>query len=182
MNIFGIHFEWYVVVIAAVILLALIAWIVISLLSSKKEEVKDVDTRTEYGNFSGLLSKEDFEVRCEDHMLEVYRQQWIMAEPGDQKDNYLLLYLATKQLYKEQDATEEEWTQEQCEARMDEIIEELSKKTGLQPIRTEMTESEFEAYFNPEADAEDAMEDEVEDGTTDEGKEIADDTSSEENA
>ena len=102
-----------------------------------------------------LYELEDFDTRADDHMLEVYRMQWINAKPGDEKDNYLLLYLALKQLNKEQDESENEWTQEQCEARMDEIIRELSEKTGLKLIENELSDTEFDAYFNSLPDEED---------------------------
>ena len=63
-----------------------------------------------------------------------------------------MLYLALKQLNKEQDESENEWTQEECEKRMDQIVNELSIKTGLKLIADELEESEYEAYFNSEAE------------------------------
>ncbi len=150
MDIFGVAVPIPAVIIGAVIIIGIIVLIILAIISGKKEkkEIPDPDTRESFGDFHGLLTKEDFEVRADDHMLEVYRMQWIQAEPGDKKDNYLLLYLALKQLNKEQDESEDEWTQEQCEARMDEIIAELSEKTGIKPIVNELDESEFEAYFS----------------------------------
>lgn len=174
MQLFGVYLDLPIVIIGAVILLVLLVLIVLAIRSSKKEkvEIEDPDKRTEFGDFHGLLTKEDFEQRCEDHMLEIYRKQWIMAEPGDQKDNYLLLYLALKQLNKEQDESENEWTQEQCEARMDEIIKELSEKTGLKLLVDEMPESEFDTYFNDMPEEEDENVDrETEESDEEDGKE-----------
>ena len=151
MIIFGHYVEWYFVVIIAAIILVLGVLIVLSIIKSDKNKtIEDPDTREEFGDFHGLLTKEDFEVRCDDPLLEMYREQWIKAAPGDQKDNYLLLYLAMKQLNIEQDESEEEWSQEQCEARMDQLIKELSEKTGLKVIVDEISESEYEEYFNDE--------------------------------
>ena len=163
MTIFGVYMELPIVIIAAVILVGLLVLIVLAAKNGKKEEeeIEDPDKRTEFGDFHGLLTKEDFEQRADDHMLEVYRMQWIMAEPGDQKDNYLLLYLALKQLNKEQDESENEWTQEQCEARMDEIIKDLSEKTGLKLLVDEMPETEFDTYFNELPDEENEQREET---------------------
>ncbi len=140
----------YIIVFSVIVVLFLFLIILYFVKADKNVEVADPDTREEFGNFSGLLTKEDFEVRADDPMVEIYRTQWIMAEPGDQKDNYLLLYLALKQLNCEQDESEEEWTQEQCEARMDEIINELSEKTGIKLMAVEETDEEIEEYFNEE--------------------------------
>lgn len=152
---FGVQVPVVAVIIGAVLIVGIIALIIVSIAGEKKKAVPDVDTREEFGDFHGLLTKEDFDTRADDHMLEVYRMQWINAKPGDEKDNYLLLYLALKQLNKEQDESENEWTQEQCEARMDEIIRELSEKTGLKLIENELSDTEFDAYFNSLPDEED---------------------------
>ncbi len=170
MDIFGVSVSPVAVIVGAVIIVGIIILIILAIISGRKvhEDVPDLDTRENFGDFHGLLTKEDFEVRADDHMLEVYRMQWIQAEPGDQKDNYLLLYLALKQLNKEQDESEDEWTQEQCEARMDEIIAELSEKTGLKPIVNELDESEFETYFASEAQENDGGE--AEDGADADGE------------
>lgn len=155
MILFGVQVPVVAVIIGAVLIVGIIALIIVSITGEKKKAVPDVDTREEFGDFHGLLTKEDFDTRADDHMLEVYRMQWINAKPGDEKDNYLLLYLALKQLNKEQDESENEWTQEQCEARMDEIIRELSEKTGLKLIENELSDTEFDAYFNSLPDEED---------------------------
>lgn len=155
MILFGVQVPVVAVIIGAVLIVGIIALIIVSIAGEKKKAVPDVDTREEFGDFHGLLTKEDFDARADDHMLEVYRMQWINAKPGDEKDNYLLLYLALKQLNKEQDESENEWTQEQCEARMDEIIRELSEKTGLKLIENELSDTEFDAYFNSLPDEED---------------------------
>lgn len=155
MILFGVQVPVVAVIIGAVLIMGIIALIIVSIAGEKKKAVPDVDTREEFGDFHGLLTKEDFDTRADDHMLEVYRMQWINAKPGDEKDNYLLLYLALKQLNKEQDESENEWTQEQCEARMDEIIRELSEKTGLKLIENELSDTEFDAYFNSLPDEED---------------------------
>ncbi len=131
MVILGVYIELHILIIIALVICAIIALIVTSIKTAKKAPVEDVDTRESFGDFHGLLTREDFEVRAEDHELEIYRQQWIKAEPGDEKDEFLLLYLALKQLLAEQNADENEWSDEQCEKRMDEIITELSKKTGI---------------------------------------------------
>ncbi len=155
MILFGVQVPVVAVIIGAVLIVGIIALIIVSIAGEKKKAVPDVDIREEFGDFHGLLTKEDFDTRADDHMLEVYRMQWINAKPGDEKDNYLLLYLALKQLNKEQDESENEWTQEQCEARMDEIIRELSEKTGLKLIENELSDTEFDAYFNSLPDEED---------------------------
>ena len=155
MVIFGYYVDLSIIIIASAILLTLIVLTVISVSKcDKNKKIQDPDTREVFGNFHGLLTKEDFEVKCDDPMLEIYREQWIKCEPGDKKDNYLLLYLALKQLNKEQDESENEWTQEECEARMDQIVIELSEKTGLKLIVEELDESEYDAYFNPDFEEE----------------------------
>ena len=147
MPIFGHYVELPYIIIGAAIIFTLLVLIIISIIKSEKpKKDEDFDTIEEFGDFHGLLSKEDFDTKCDDPMLEIYRMNWIKAEQGDKKDNYLLLYLAMKKLNEEQDASEEEWTQEQCEARMDELINELSKKTGLKLIVEEIAESEYEEY------------------------------------
>ena len=168
MIIFGTFVELYIVIILAVIIATLLSLVVISVVKSDKT-VKDVDDREEFGNFSGLLSKEDFEVRADHPLVETYRMQWIKAAPGDLKDTYLLFYLAIKQLMVEQDETEEEWTQELCEARMDQIVSELSEKTGIKVSVDELPETEFDMYF-----AEDE-EDEFEEYDEDNDEESEDD-------
>lgn len=161
MIIFGHYVEWYFVVIIAAVILILGVLIVLSIIKSDKNQtIEDPDTREDFGDFHGLLTKEDFDTRCDDHMLEIYRQQWIKAAPGDEKDNYLLLYLAMKQLNKEQDESENEWTQEECEARMDALIQELSEKTGLKVTFDEVDESEYETYFNSDEDENEDIEEE----------------------
>lgn len=151
MPILGYYIELPYIIIGAAIIITLLVLIVISIVKSEKpKEVDDFDTREKFGDFHGLLTKEDFDTKCDDPMLEIYRMNWIKSEPGDEKDNYLLLYLAMKQLNKEQDESEDEWTQEQCEARMDELIKEYSDKTGLKLIIEENDESEYEEYFNEE--------------------------------
>ena len=158
MNVFGVFVSTPVAIAAIAIIIILAILIVLAIISSKKSgnqaEIEDYDKRTEFGDFHGLLTKEDFENRCEDHMLEVYRMQWIQAAPGDEKDNYLLLYLALKQLNKEQDESAEEWTQEQCEARMDEIIADLSKKTGIKLIMNDISDEDCDD-FATDVDSED---------------------------
>lgn len=151
MNIFGIYFSPGTLIGCAVAIIAIAALIIVSIKSEKKVKVEDLDKREKYGDFHGLLTQEDFDVKSDDPMLEIYRMQWIKAEPGDEKDNYLLLYLALKQLNKEQDESEEEWTQEQCEARMDQLIAELSEKTGLKLIVNELDDTEYDIYFNEDA-------------------------------
>lgn len=158
MILFGTYIELYIVLIAAAILALLIFLIILAIVKSDKT-VADVDTREDFGDFHGLLTKEDFEVRADNPMVETYRMQWIKAAPGDMKDNYLLFYLALKQLVKEQDETENEWTQEECEARMDEIVKELSAKTGIKVTVDELPETEFDMYFEQ---TEDKFEEEVE--------------------
>ena len=153
-NLFGFEVGLAFVIIAAAVLLGLIILIALAIIKSEKKEIEDPDTREEFGDFHGLLTKEDFEIRCDDPTLELYRIQWIKAEPGDEKDSYLLLYLALKQLNAEQDTSEEEWSQEQCEARMDEIIEELSAKTGIKFIQDNTVDEEIEEFFNEENDSE----------------------------
>ena len=171
MQLFGYYVEIPFIIIGAAIILLLVALIIAAIIKREKNtEVTDPDDREEFGNFSGLLTREDFEVRCDDPMLEVYRMQWIKAEPGDQKDNYLLLYLALKQLNKEQDESEEEWTQEQCEERMDQIIAELSEKTGIKLIELDSCDPEVEEYFE-EMEDEEYSEDDAED-SDDEDDEI----------
>ncbi len=152
MNIFGIYFSPGTLIGCGIAVIAIAALIIVSIRAEKKIKVEDPDKREQYGDFHGLLSPEDFDTRCDDPMLEVYRMQWIKAEPGDEKDNYLLLYLALKQLNKEQDESEEEWTQEQCEARMDQIIAELSERTGLKLIVNELNDTEYDIYFNEDAE------------------------------
>lgn len=151
MNIFGIYFSPGTLIGCAVAIIAIAALIIVSIKSEKKVKVEDLDKREKYGDFHGLLTQEDFDVKSDDPMLEIYRMQWIKAEPGDKKDNYLLLYLALKQLNKEQDESEKEWTQEQCEARMDQLIAELSEKTGLKLIVNELDDTEYDIYFNEDA-------------------------------
>ncbi len=153
MVLFGYYVEIVHIIIGLLILLTLGLLIIISITkTSRNKIIEDPDTRKEFGDFHGLLKKEDFDVKCDDPLLEIYRVQWIKAEPGDKKDNYLLLYLALKQLNKEQDESENEWTQEECEKRMDQIVNELSEKTGLKLIVDELEESEYEAYFNSETE------------------------------
>ena len=159
MPIFGYEVDLPYIIIGGIVILLLVVLVIIAIIKRDKNNVvEDIDTRDEFGDFHGLLSKEDFDVRCEDPMLEIYRMNWIKAEPGDKKDNCLLLYLAMKQLNKEQDESENEWTQEECEARMDELINELSEKTGIKVAFDEDNESEYEEYFN-----EDTVKEEVED-------------------
>jgi hypothetical protein len=150
----GVIIPTPLVVTVAVIAIILLALIIINIVNNKRSgavnEIPDLDTRESFGDFHGLLTKEDFETPSDDPMVEIYRTQWIMAEPGDQKDNYLLLYLALKQLNKEQDESEDEWTQEQCEARMDEIINMLSEKTGIKLTEVEETTDDFDEYFEEE--------------------------------
>lgn len=131
MAIFGLFVPIYVLIIFAIVIALIVALIVATVKSSAGAEVPDVDTRENYGNFHGLLTKDDFELRADNHELEIYRQQWIVAEPGDEKDQCLLLYLAFKQLLEEQKKSEQEMTEEQSNKRMDEILTELSEKTGI---------------------------------------------------
>ena len=153
MILFGTYVELYIVIIAAAILALLIFLIILSIIKSDKT-VKDVDEREDFGNFSGLLTKEDFEVRASHPLVETYRMQWIKAAPGDQKDSYLLFYLAIKQLIDEQENSEEEWTQEQCETRMDEVVKQLSEKTGIEVSVDELPETEFDMYFEEDEENE----------------------------
>ena len=157
----GVIIPTPLVVTVAVIAFVLLALIIINIINNKKagntNAVPDLDTRESFGDFHGLLSKEDFDVPSDDPMVEIYRTQWIMAAPGDQKDHYLLLYLALKQLNKEQDESENEWTQEMCEARMDEIILELSNKTGIKLIEVEETTDEFDEYFDKQEEDEENL-------------------------
>lgn len=149
MPILGHYVELPYIIIGAAIIITLLVLIIISIIKSEKpRKVEDFDTREEFGDFHGLLSKEDFDTKCDDPMLELYRMNWIKSEPGDKKDNYLLLYLAMKKINEEQDSSDEEWTQEQCEARMDELIIELSEQTGLKLIVEEVADSEYEEFFN----------------------------------
>lgn len=103
MNIFGIYFSVGTIIGCAIAILAIAALIIVSIKSEKKVKVADLDKREKYGDFHGLLTQADFDIKSDDPMLEIYRMQWIKAEPGDEKDNYLLLYLALKQLNKEQE-------------------------------------------------------------------------------
>ncbi|MBE7092496.1 MAG: hypothetical protein E7365_04900 [Clostridiales bacterium] len=151
MIIFGIYIELYIVIILGAIIALLLSLIILSIIKSDKT-VKDVDERENFGNFSGLLSKEDFEFRADHPLVETYRMQWIKAAPGDLKDTYLLFYLAIKQLMKEQDETDEEWSQEKCESRMDEIVNELSEKTGIKVSVDELPETEFDMYFEEDSE------------------------------
>ena len=170
MNIFGIYFSTGTIIGCVIAILAIAALIIVSIKSEKKIKVADLDTREKYGDFHGLLTQADFDTKSDDPMLEIYRMQWIKAEPGDEKDNYLLLYLALKQLNKEQDESEEEWTQEQCEARMDQIIAELSEKTGLKPIVNELDDTEYDIYFNEDPSEESAVSAPEENNATGEDK------------
>ena len=153
MVIFGTYVELYIVIILSAIIALLLFLIILSIVKSDKT-VKDVDEREEFGNFSGLISKEDFEVRADHPLVETYRMQWIKAAPGDLKDTYLLFYLAIKQLMQEQNESEDEWTQEQCEERMDQIVNALSEKTGIKVSVDELPETEFDMYFNEETEEE----------------------------
>lgn len=153
MIIFGTYVELYIVIILGAIIALLLFLIVLSIVKSDKT-VKDVDEREEFGNFSGLLTKDDFEIRADHPLVETYRMQWIKAAPGDLKDTYLLFYLAIKQLMQEQDGSEDEWTQEQCEARMDQIVNALSEKTGIKVSVDELPETEFDMYFEEDEETE----------------------------
>lgn len=155
MIIFGVQVSIWAVTVVILVIIGIIALIVSSVISEKNKDIADLDTRETFGNFHGLLTQEDFDVRSTDPNLEMYRKQWISAKPGDEKDSYLLLYLALKQLNKEQDESEEEWTQEACESRMDEIIEELSEKTGLKLLENELDEDEYDMYFNEDGEDDD---------------------------
>ena len=147
MPIFGYEVPIPYVIIFAIVIIILLTLVIISFIKKDKtDNIKEEDMITG-GDFFGLLSKEDFDTKCEDPMLETYRVQWIKAESGEQKDINLVLYLAMKQLTKEQIESENEWSQEQCEERMDQLIAELSEKTGIQVINN-TDESEFEDYFN----------------------------------
>ncbi len=168
MILFGVEVNIFVIIFLAAIIIGII-FAVIYFVTHKQngeEGIPDLDTRESFGDFHGLLTQEDFDTKADDHMLEIYRMQWIQAEPGDEKDNYLLLYLALKQLNKEQDESENEWTQEQCEARMDEIIEQLSAETGLKLLVRDLDDTEFETYFNSD-DEDDEDDDENEDYSND---------------
>ena len=153
MIIFGTYVELYIVIILGVIIALLLSLIILSVVKSDKN-VKDVDEREEFGNFTGLLTRDDFEVRADHPLVETYRMQWIKAAPGDLKDTYLLVYLAIKQLMKEQDESENEWTQEQCEERMDQIVNALSEKTGIKVSVDELPETEFDMYFEEDEETE----------------------------
>lgn len=153
MIIFGTYVELYIVIILGVIIALLLCLIILSVVKSDKN-VKDVDEREEFGNFTGLLTRDDFEVRADHPLVETYRMQWIKAAPGDLKDTYLLFYLAIKQLMKEQDESENEWTQEQCEERMDQIVNALSEKTGIKVSVDELPETEFDMYFEEDEETE----------------------------
>ena len=161
MIIFGTYVELYIVIILGAIIALLLFLIILSIVKSDKT-VKDVDKREEFGNFSGLLTRDDFEVRADHPLVETYRMQWIKAAPGDLKDTYLLFYLAIKQLMKEQEESEDEWTQEQCESRMDQIVNELSEKTGIKVSVDELPETEFDMYFAEDETEEEFFEDEEE--------------------
>ena len=151
MLIFGIFIEVPVLIVGGIILLALLALIGISLFGSKKEKeaeaIEETDTQDGSGDFHGLLTREDFENRAEDPSLEVYRMQWIKAAPGEEKDNFLLLYLALKQLYKEQDESESDLSQEELESRMDQILADLSAKTGIPVSTKEFETTQFDEFF-----------------------------------
>lgn len=163
MIIFGTYVELYIVFILGIIIALLLFLIILSIAKSDKT-VKDVDEREEFGNFAGLLTKDDFEVRADHPLVETYRMQWIKAAPGDLKDTYLLFYLAIKQLMQEQNESEDEWTQEQCETRMDQIVNALSEKTGIKVSVDELPESEFDMYFdqNEETEEEEYIEEDEE--------------------
>ena len=162
MTIFGVYVPLTILLIGVAVLILVLALIIFSIKSSKGKAPEDLDKREVFGDFHGLLTQSDFDTRADDPALEVYRMQWIQAPPGDEKDNFLLLYLALKQLNQEQDADEEEWTQEQCEKRMDEIVAELSEKTGLKLLAHELPESEYETYFNEGDKSEDGFDEKEE--------------------
>ncbi|MBR2861361.1 MAG: hypothetical protein IKB86_05940, partial [Clostridia bacterium] len=151
MLIFGIFIEVPVLIVGGIILLAILALIGVSLFGSKKEsvseEAEEAAVQEGSGDFHGLLTREDFENRAEDPSLEVYRMQWIKAAPGEEKDKFLLLYLALKQLYKEQDESEAELSQEELEARMDQILADLSAKTGIPFSGKEFETTQFDEFF-----------------------------------
>jgi len=144
------------IVIGGILILLIITLLVISFIKKDKSKEDIIETENDEapkGKFFGLLTEEDFNTRCDDPMLEMYRMQWIKAEQGEQKDVNLVLYLAMKQLLKEQDESENEWTQEECENRMDQIILELSEKTGIKVDISE-NDSEYDE-FSEENDKED---------------------------
>ncbi len=149
MPIFGYEVPIPYVIIFAILIIILLALIILTF--TKKDKADDINENDNVagGAFYGLLSKEDFDTKCDDPMLETYRIQWIKAESGEQKDINLILYLAMKQLTKEQLESECEWSQTECEERMDQLIDELSEKTGIKVI-SNVDESEFEDYFNSE--------------------------------
>lgn len=151
MPIFGYEVPIPYVIIFAIIIVILLALVILSFAKKDNTNNFNEDDDVTGGDFGGLLSKEDFDTKCDDPMLETYRVQWIKADPGEQKDINLILYLAMKQLTKEQLESETEWSQEQCEERMDQLIAELSEKTGIKVI-SNVDESEFEDYFNSEID------------------------------
>ncbi len=144
------------IVIGGILILLIITLLVISFIKKDKSKEDVIETENDEapkGKFFGLLTEEDFNIRCDDPMLEMYRMQWIKAEQGEQKDVNLVLYLAMKQLLKEQYESENEWTQEECENRMDQIILELSEKTGIKVDISE-NDSEYDE-FSEENDKED---------------------------
>lgn len=150
MELFGVFIEVPVLIVGGIIILAILALICTSLFGSKKaaaEDTTEEDSQDGSGDFHGLLTREDFENRAEDPSLEVYRMQWIKAAPGEEKDNFLLLYLALKQLYKEQDESEEDLSQEEIESRMDQILADLSAKTGIPVSTKEFETTQFDEYF-----------------------------------
>ncbi len=149
MPIFGYEVPIPYVIIFAIVIIILLALVILSFTKKDKTDIINEDDDVTGGDFGGLLSKEDFDIKCDNPMLEAYRVQWIKADPGKQKDVNLILYLAMKQLTKEQLESETEWSQAECEERMDQLIDELSKKTGIKVI-SNTDESEFEDYFNSE--------------------------------
>jgi len=139
--------------------LALIILIIMAINENRKkskkvlEEIEETTASIEdkLGDFEGLLDEDDFEYEQENPLVELYRRQWIDTPAGEQKDNNLLYFLAFKQLDKEQNEKAEqedeekiEWTDEQVSARLDEILKELSEKTGLHLLDDEQELFELE--------------------------------------
>lgn len=192
--------------------LLLLALLVLLLISTReKKQIKDQgeeavladiipETKEETGRFDGLLTDLDFEYEHENPLVELYRRQWVKEAPGAQKDHYLLQYLAFRQLNDEKEAQAQEndeaieWTEEETSARLDEILGELSEKTGLQLIpddsllfemEEEVALSELDDYTDEIEKYEEEEEEEDDDWSWEDSEEddtaSADDADEEEN-
>jgi|GEM_PF-2107425 len=193
------------------IVLSLVTLVIVSLIEKKKQrEAEGIDyvsgpvfkeEKTEKGSFYGLLTDDDFEYEQSNPLVELYRRQWVKAQPGEDKDQYLLQYLAFRELDSEkearaaEDGETPEWTEEETSARLDAILKELSEKTGLEwkndeqllfemdqeiPLSeldeyTDEKNKEAEEYYASSEDTDEAEDDEAEDDETEEDDEDEDD-------